>query len=59
MPEGWGTGAGEDGASVDMEITFTPGLSAGTGDQDETTLEKYQRKMKEKKKKLSRLTYQE
>lgn len=51
MPEGWGTGAGEDGASVDMEITFTPGLSAGTGDQDETTLEKYQRKMKEKKKK--------
>ncbi|KAM5536257.1 hypothetical protein V8D89_010156 [Ganoderma adspersum] len=51
MPEGWGAGADEDRASVDMEVTFTPGLSAGTGDQDETTLEKYQRKMKEKKKK--------
>ncbi len=52
MPEGWGTGAGgEDEGGVDMEITFTPGLSAGMGNKDETTLEKYQRKMKEKKKK--------
>ncbi|KAI1788754.1 hypothetical protein LXA43DRAFT_924461 [Ganoderma leucocontextum] len=52
MPEGWGTGpGGEDEGGVDMEITFTPGLSVGKGDKDETTLEKYQRKMKEKKKK--------
>ena len=33
-----------------MEITFTPGLTDKKGD-DETTLEKYQRKLKEKKKK--------
>lgn len=52
MPEGWGTSTGaEDEASVDMEITFTPGLRAGTGDKDETTLEKYWRKMNNKKKK--------
>ncbi|TBU35343.1 hypothetical protein BD311DRAFT_746002 [Dichomitus squalens] len=52
MPEGWGTGkGGKDEDDVDMEITFTPGLSAGKDDKDETTLEKYQRKMKEKKKK--------
>ena len=31
--------------------TFTPGLSADRGEGDETTLEKYQRKMREKKKK--------
>ncbi|CCL99020.1 uncharacterized protein FIBRA_01029 [Fibroporia radiculosa] len=50
LPEGWGTGkSDEDG--VDMEITFTPGLSAANDDRDETTLEKYQRKMREKKKK--------
>ncbi|OBZ79072.1 protein ESF1 [Grifola frondosa] len=50
LPEGWGKDrdAEED---VDMEITFTPGLSAMKEDRDETTLEKYQRKMKEKKKK--------
>jgi len=35
-----------------MEITFTPGLSESKGKEgkEETTLEKYQRKMKEKKK---------
>ncbi|KAI0361520.1 hypothetical protein OH77DRAFT_1444095 [Trametes cingulata] len=53
MPEGWGKGKGlSDDEDVDMEITFTPGLSAAKdGDKEETTLEKYQRKMKEKKKK--------
>ena len=33
-----------------MEITFTPGLTDKKG-EDETTLEKYQRKLKEKRKK--------
>ena len=49
MPEGWG----DDGAvdDVDMEITFTPGLSDKKIKEDETTLERYQRKMKDKKKK--------
>lgn len=49
MPEGWGD---EDEANedIDMEITFTPALSKKE-DKDETTLEKYQRKMKEKRKK--------
>lgn len=49
IPEGWG----EDGVDddVDMEITFTPGLSGKKNEEDETTLEKYQRKMKEKRKK--------
>ncbi|KDR84931.1 hypothetical protein GALMADRAFT_107424 [Galerina marginata CBS 339.88] len=49
MPEGWGD---EDGANedIDMEITFTPGLSKKE-QKDETTLEKYQRKMKDKRKK--------
>ncbi|KAI0655166.1 hypothetical protein C8Q70DRAFT_936549 [Cubamyces menziesii] len=54
MPEGWGKGKGfdDDEDDVDMEITFTPGLSAAKdGEKEETTLEKYQRKMKEKKKK--------
>ena len=49
MPEGWG----DDGAvdDVDMEITFTPGLSDKKIQEDETTLERYQRKVKEKRKK--------
>ena len=49
IPEGWG----DDGAvdDVDMEITFTPGLSDKKNKEDETTLERYQRKMKEKRKK--------
>ncbi|KAI0698440.1 hypothetical protein C8T65DRAFT_12783 [Cerioporus squamosus] len=50
MPEGWGEGKDDD-ADVDMEITFTPGLSTAKDEKDETTLEKYQRKMREKKKK--------
>ena len=52
IPEGWGDeGGGGDGGDVDMEITFTPGLSGKKNEEDETTLEKYQRKMKEKRKK--------
>ena len=49
MPEGWG----DDGAvdDVDMEITFTPALSDKKTKEDETTLERYQRKMKDKRKK--------
>ncbi|KAF9480997.1 hypothetical protein BDN70DRAFT_876869 [Pholiota conissans] len=54
MPEGWGAGGNAFGADdaddVDMEITFTPGLSAAK-EGEETTLEKYQRKMREKRKK--------
>jgi hypothetical protein len=49
MPEGWGEGVGGDG-DVDMEVTFTPGLTDNKGQDDETTLEKYQRKIREKKK---------
>lgn len=50
IPEGWGEeeGKGDDG-DVDMEITFTPALSKKSG--EETTLEKYQRKVNEKRKK--------
>lgn len=50
LPEGWSKNQ-EDGDDVDMEVTFTPGLSTAKEDRDETTLEKYQRKMREKKKK--------
>jgi len=55
LPEGWGkvdyrAGGGDDGDDVDMEITFTPGLT-DKKEEDETTLEKYQRKLKEKRKK--------
>ncbi|KAI0801175.1 hypothetical protein C8Q74DRAFT_1364815 [Fomes fomentarius] len=49
MPEGWGQSKDDDNG--DMEITFTPGLSADKDNKDETTLEKYQRKMREKKRK--------
>jgi hypothetical protein len=61
LPEGWG-GTGKDNAD-DLEITFAPGLSAaaasnpstkegrkGTGGEEETTLERYQRREREKKK---------
>ncbi|KAH6917515.1 pre-rRNA-processing protein ESF1 [Coprinopsis sp. MPI-PUGE-AT-0042] len=48
MPEGWGD---ENGDEVDMEITFTPGLEGKKDEGDETTLEKYHRKMREKRKK--------
>ncbi|EGO20002.1 hypothetical protein SERLADRAFT_418227 [Serpula lacrymans var. lacrymans S7.9] len=51
LPEGWGREEDEPG-DMDMEIMFTPGLSdTKSKDQDETTLEKYQRKMKDKRKK--------
>ncbi|KAJ6604598.1 hypothetical protein DFH09DRAFT_1018818 [Mycena vulgaris] len=50
LPEGWDRGQ-EDEGDVDMEITFTPGLTESKGAGDETTLDKYQRKMKEKRKK--------
>jgi hypothetical protein len=46
LPEGWAKEGSDKGADVDMEITFTPGLSEMTG---ETTLQTYQRKMKEKR----------
>ncbi|KAL1762296.1 hypothetical protein FB107DRAFT_198910 [Schizophyllum commune] len=49
LPEGWG--AKDDDDDVDMEITFTPGLSEKKGDAEETTLDKYQRKMREKRRK--------
>ncbi|KAK6981658.1 Pre-rrna-processing protein esf1 [Favolaschia claudopus] len=50
LPEGWDRGE-DDGGGIDMEVTFTPGLSSDQkGPGDETTLEKYQRKMKEKRK---------
>lgn len=48
LPEGWGVDDGVD--DVDMEITFSAGLS-GAKDGEETTLEKYQRKLRDKKKK--------
>jgi len=51
LPEGWGQDVDKAG---EMEITFTPGLS-GSKDVDaggeETTLERYLRKQKEKRKK--------
>jgi len=50
LPEGWGRHNGDDEDDVDMEITFTPGLNEAK-DGHETTLEKYQRKLKEKQKK--------
>jgi DNA helicase IV len=34
-----------------MEITFTPGLTESKGLNDETTLDKYERKMRDKRKK--------
>lgn len=52
LPEGWGR---DDDAGnhddVDMEITFTPGLTETKKPEDETTMEAYQRKMREKRKK--------
>ncbi|KAJ7630887.1 hypothetical protein FB45DRAFT_793617, partial [Roridomyces roridus] len=50
LPEGWDRGGDGDG-DVDMEITFTPGLTNSKAPEDETTLDKYQRKMREKRKK--------
>ncbi|KAJ7092673.1 hypothetical protein C8R44DRAFT_646688 [Mycena epipterygia] len=51
LPEGWDRGQEEDEGDVDMEITFTPGLTESKAAADETTLDKYQRKMREKRKK--------
>jgi hypothetical protein len=51
LPEGWNAGDGNVRKDVDMEITFTPGLSeAKNGESAETTLQAYQRKIKEKRK---------
>ncbi|KAF8836045.1 hypothetical protein BDN67DRAFT_974657 [Paxillus ammoniavirescens] len=50
--EGSGKNRGEDEeeeSGVDMEITFMPGLSEAKNPDDENTLERYQRKMKEKR----------
>ncbi|KAL0071941.1 pre-rRNA-processing protein esf1 [Marasmius tenuissimus] len=49
LPEGWDKG-NERADDIDMEVTFTPGLG-DVKDEEETTLEKYQRKMREKRKK--------
>lgn len=46
MPEGWGD---DDKGDVDMQVTFSAGLSESK--TDETTLDTYQRKMREKRKK--------
>ncbi|KAG7099180.1 hypothetical protein E1B28_001049 [Marasmius oreades] len=51
LPEGWNRDDGVRDNDVDMEVTFMPGLADRKDGQDETTLEKYQRKMKEKRKK--------
>jgi NUC153 domain len=54
LPEGWAGSKTEDtdgdGGDVDMEVTFRPALTGGN-DEDETTLDKYHRKMREKRKK--------
>lgn len=49
LPEGWGDEDGNPG-DVDMQITFSSGLNR-TETQDENTIEKYQRKLKERKQK--------
>lgn len=49
LPEGWGRGDENESRDVDMEITFTPGLVEAK-DKEETTLQKYERKIKEKRK---------
>ncbi|KAG1884525.1 pre-rRNA-processing protein ESF1 [Suillus subluteus] len=50
LPEGWGrdddAGKHDD---VDMEITFTTGLTEAKIPEDETTVEAYQREMREKR----------
>lgn len=57
LPEGWG---GTSAPKGDLEVTFMPGLSSSTPKDDnaeETTLERYQRRQKEKK--LARKAAQE
>ncbi|KAJ7932451.1 hypothetical protein B0H13DRAFT_1955529 [Mycena leptocephala] len=51
LPEGWDRDQADDDRDVDMEITFTPGLTESKGLNDETTLDKYERKMRDKRKK--------
>jgi hypothetical protein len=52
LPEGWaGTKTGDiDKDDLDMEVSFRPALSGGM-DEDETTIGRYQRKIREKRKK--------
>lgn len=56
LPEGWaGSKTGDmkeegDDDDMDMEVTFRPALSGGQ-DEQETTIGRYQRKMREKRKK--------
>lgn len=63
LPEGWGDAfdnkasrrgkgkpGGAEGGDIDIEVTFTPGLSEVKNAEDENTLERYQRRMKEKRK---------
>ncbi|KAJ6621688.1 hypothetical protein B0H10DRAFT_969749 [Mycena sp. CBHHK59/15] len=51
LPEGWDRGADDEAGDIDLEITFTPGLTETKAPEDETTLDKYQRKIREKRKK--------
>lgn len=51
IPEGWDQSKDDDKDCIDMEITFTPSLGNPRSKTDETTLDRYQRKTKEKRKK--------
>ncbi|KAF9457452.1 hypothetical protein BDZ94DRAFT_1202746, partial [Collybia nuda] len=48
LPEGWGRDNNNVG-DVDMEVTFTPGIS-DKNSEAETTLDKYQQKIRDKRK---------
>jgi hypothetical protein len=49
LPEGWRDDTGND---VDMEVTFTPALSSNVrSGEEESTLDSYRRKMKERRQK--------
>ncbi|KAJ1311663.1 hypothetical protein OPQ81_010138 [Rhizoctonia solani] len=51
LPEGWGDDGDGKGKSEDLEITFMPALSskAPINEEEETTLDRYKRKQKEKR----------
>ncbi|CAE7149382.1 unnamed protein product [Rhizoctonia solani] len=51
LPEGWGDDGDDKDKSGDLEITFMPALSskAPVNDEEETTLDRYKRKQKEKR----------
>ncbi|KDN42977.1 hypothetical protein RSAG8_06503, partial [Rhizoctonia solani AG-8 WAC10335] len=51
LPEGWGDDGDGKGKSGDLEITFMPALSskAPVDEEQETTLDRYKRKQKEKR----------